>query len=326
MTANDPFDFSGTPEELGRELLHELNYLHDDFVRDGVRIGKAHALIKVGASLEERIDVGGDTALMLAVTYKHTSIVRALIDAKANLDEKHSNGMTALMMAACGNDDGIIEALVDAGALLNEKDIYSKTALMYAAKNDSQSTAMEALIKARASLDEKDNDGMTALMYAARAQNLPCLKALIEAKANLDEEDEDGWTALMEGAADGNDEGAVEILAKAGAKLDEKNFDDGQTALMIAAKEGPASAVKALLEAGADFEIKDKEGKTALMLAEETLTELGDDSNPEAIKEFRNIASLLKDASTAKEKARHDAVAERQDNLRKQMPGFKLKP
>jgi len=48
-----------------------------------------------------------------------------------------------------------------------------------------------------------------------------------------------------------------------------ERFDDGGTWLMYAAKYGRPQSVKALLEVGADVNIRDKNGRTALKIAEQ---------------------------------------------------------
>ena len=73
----------------------------------------------------------------------------------------------------------------------------------------------------------------------------------------------------MKAAMWGNTECVKELLI-AGAKINAKN-KDGKTALMLAVwRGGNAECVKALLAAGADVSAKDKDGKTALILANES--------------------------------------------------------
>ena len=58
----------------------------------------------------------------------------------------------------------------------------------------------------------------------------------------------------------------VDSLIKAGANKDIKN-KYGRTALMLAAKYGQTAIVDSLIKAGANKDIKNKYGRTALMLA-----------------------------------------------------------
>jgi ankyrin repeat protein len=220
MTAKDPFNAAArTPEERGQELLHVLNLLYwDPAEKDYApsefdkRIQKAVALVKAGASLEER-DSEGRTALILAAEFQDTSCVKMLIDAGAKIDEKDDEGATALLLAAYVGNHAGVEALIEAGAKLDEKDLEEGlTALMYAAC-EGHLAVVEALIKAGASLDEKTRDGITALMIAM--EHIPCLEALIAAGASLDEKTTEGKTALMhaeEAVSEDGDEDYVEVV------------------------------------------------------------------------------------------------------------------
>lgn len=60
----------------------------------------------------------------------------------------------------------------------------------------------------------------------------------------------------------------IELLLKKGAQIDSQNYH-GYTALHTAAEKGNKAGVLLLLTHGADKTIKDKEGKTALDLAQQ---------------------------------------------------------
>ena len=58
----------------------------------------------------------GYTALVAAAHYGHTRIVRALIEAGAEIDEGDGNSSTALNWAAYNGHRDVVELLLDAGA------------------------------------------------------------------------------------------------------------------------------------------------------------------------------------------------------------------
>jgi serine/threonine-protein phosphatase 6 regulatory ankyrin repeat subunit B len=60
----------------------------------------------------------------------------------------------------------------------------------------------------------------------------------------------------------------VNILLKEGAEVNVREDLFGSTALMNAVLSGDLDTVKVLLDKNADINVKDKDGKTALMLAE----------------------------------------------------------
>jgi ankyrin repeat protein len=74
----------------------------------------------------------GVTALIAASQQGHQEIVRALLDAKADVNAKAGNGATALMLAARAGNQEIVRALLDARADVNAKDNVGATALILA--------------------------------------------------------------------------------------------------------------------------------------------------------------------------------------------------
>ena len=84
-------------------------------------------------------DNDGDTALMLACYYKHTEIVRILLDNGADVNAKDYDGDTALRKSIRNVDNwsdynsrGIIESmLLERGADVNAKTNDGYTALTY---------------------------------------------------------------------------------------------------------------------------------------------------------------------------------------------------
>ena len=106
-----------------------------------------------------------NTALMMATSDGHTTLVEKLLAAGADPDMKNQSGRTALMMAALCDYPAIVEKLLDAGADPNIKDTYGVTALKMAASS-SHITVVEKLLSAGAQPNIKAKDGWTALMMA----------------------------------------------------------------------------------------------------------------------------------------------------------------
>ncbi len=73
---------------------------------------------------------------MQAAIYRHTKIIKILLDRGANTGVKDINGMTALICAAWYCEAETINILIDAGSNVKHKDIYGKTVLNYAWNND----------------------------------------------------------------------------------------------------------------------------------------------------------------------------------------------
>jgi ankyrin repeat protein len=203
---------------------------------------------------------GGLTALMLAACDGRGDCIRALLDARAEVDAKDNYGRTALMCAARNGRVACGRALLAAGTQVEAKDNEGWTALMHAAY-DGRADCIRALLDARAKVDAKDNYGRTALMCAARNGRVACVRALLAAGTQVEAKDSEGWTALMNAAYDGRAD-CIRALLDARAKIDAKD-NDGRTALMWAASKAHIDCVSVLLAAGAQVDAKDKDSRTA---------------------------------------------------------------
>jgi ankyrin repeat protein len=79
-----------------------------------IDIVKQH--IKAGTDINKKEQISGSTPLISAVTYGNTAIVKALIDANADLSIKNNEGATALHTAAFLCRIEIVQLLIDAKA------------------------------------------------------------------------------------------------------------------------------------------------------------------------------------------------------------------
>ena len=90
--------------------------------------------ISTSLLLEEKCDVNmkdyglsrtryaGYNALMIAATMGHTSILKQLIEAKANVNSKNKYNRSPLYMAVCGNHNENVSCLIDHKANVNHRD------------------------------------------------------------------------------------------------------------------------------------------------------------------------------------------------------------
>jgi ankyrin repeat protein len=138
------------------------------------------------------------TALSLALTLGNIEIVKMLINANANVNQKFSLGETVLMSALSSPNVTIemIKFLVDAKVNLDEKNDYGETALLRAVAH-SNAEIINFLIQAHANVDAQDEVGQTALISAVQRDKVDIAMALIAAKANLELKDINGQTARM---------------------------------------------------------------------------------------------------------------------------------
>ncbi len=208
----------------------------------------------------EAFDVNGYTALIWAATKGHTEVVKALIEAGANLNAQDKNGYTALIWATREGRAEVVEALIDAKADLNAQDYEGKTALILAARKG-RTEVVKALIEAEADLNAQDKNGYTALIWAAYQGHTEIVEALIAADADVNAQDDIGNTALICAAREGRTE-VVKALIEAGANLNAQDIS-GNRALMWASEYGHFTVAKILIKSGANIYLADNQGRTS---------------------------------------------------------------
>jgi uncharacterized protein len=92
------------------------------------------ALIEAGANLDIRDEELGQTPVMVAVSRNQTLVVHLLVEAGANVNLPDRNGRTPLMEAAATGKVETVKVLLQAGAEINTQDNQNDSALSYAQK------------------------------------------------------------------------------------------------------------------------------------------------------------------------------------------------
>ncbi len=92
-------------------------------------------LLKYNVDTNIQCAVNGDSALMIASVTNRTDIVELLLKHNTLVDLKNHIGYTALTFAALRGHVNIVKALVNAKANMNSKDIYGLIPLDHAIKN-----------------------------------------------------------------------------------------------------------------------------------------------------------------------------------------------
>jgi ankyrin repeat protein len=151
-----------------------------------------------------------------------------------------------------------MRSLLAAGAKVNQREYEGETPLMYAAAAG-QSEMILFLLEQGADINAVSNNGETALVRAGG--DLSTVEVLLEKGADVE------LGAPLIRASDSGQLDTVKVLLKHGANPNAE-LPGGGTALIAAAvQSGSKDIVEALIAAGADVSHKNKQGKTAEMLA-----------------------------------------------------------
>jgi ankyrin repeat protein len=183
-------------EELNEKLRGAVN---------SSDVNEVKKLIKAGADANHKFDLGrvkGITPLFLTClpfvsgkSVDRAEIVQALIDAGANVNEKHK-GMTVLHLAVqYGGDKAVIEPLVANGFDINSRN-YSEQTPLYGAAFHKRIEWIDALIKNGADVNAGELRGKSPLHLAAREHYMEVAERLIANGADVNAKTKGGETPL----------------------------------------------------------------------------------------------------------------------------------
>ena len=210
-----------------------------------------YALMLVLVVCAGAVPVGAQVSIVDAIKAGDTARVRALIDARVDVNATQPDGTTPLHWAVDRDRPDMVQMLIRAGANVKAANRYGATPLWLASVNGNPKT-IAMLLEGGADAGSANADGETALMVAARTGKTDAVNLLLARGA--DPNAKEGWrgqTALMWAAAEGH-AAVIDLLVGRGADLKMRS-NAGFTALLFAAREGRIAAVEALLKAGADM-------------------------------------------------------------------------
>lgn len=134
--------------------------------KDG--LGAARLLLEAGADPNIQMKTEGPTPLYDAVASNDAEMTELLLKHGANPDVfSHETGSSLIGMAAVENQTRILRALIDAHADVNHGDNFGVTALHLAASNGSF-PCVEMLVKAGAEVNARTKKGVSVLEVAER--------------------------------------------------------------------------------------------------------------------------------------------------------------
>jgi ankyrin repeat protein len=239
-------------------------------------LGVARLLIKAGANVEARNELGGVTPLMFAAQRGQAAFAKMLLESGANRNTKDESGRVAYMFATddelrelLGGPSGKLIAAVRGGKvaevaevvrsyphLLVCEDGEGNTAMTVAIQQDKWEVAHWLASQADASryVNQRGAAGDAPLHLAARAGRLELLNALLKAGAEPDLKSR-RLNEYTRGNYDRLDPDSGKKVAVS---------SEHRTALFECAERGDVAVARALIESGCDLDATDGDGCTAL--------------------------------------------------------------
>jgi len=214
--------------------------LHEAAARCSTEV--VNELLRRNAPIDAR-DAWKNTPLLLAVRSGKGGNVDALLARKADVNAADQSGRTPLIEAIARNDAPMVQALLQAGADANGQDLRGSSVLALAAVRQDRAIA-ELLQKYGAVLNAPSQGHDLPLREALRRGRLDEAGALVRIGADVNATTAGGDSLLAEVAG-------FSVRYSSGAA-------------------GKHDIMKWLLQNGADPEGRDRQGRTALVLAEKT--------------------------------------------------------
>ncbi|KAB5562441.1 hypothetical protein PHYPO_G00017800 [Pangasianodon hypophthalmus] len=191
---------------------------------------------------------------------------RVLQSGMVNVNVCDKLGLTPLMVAAQKGFSRMVYKLVEHGADIHMKNGSGKDSLMLACFAG-HLDIVKHLRNFGATWQSRDMGGCTPLHWAADGGHLPVLAYMIQDGCELDVRDTvSQWTPLMRVAAVSGNSAVASLLIRAGADVNVRD-KDGKTPLMVAVLNNHEQLVKLLLDSGADRHVKNEFGSGAAEMA-----------------------------------------------------------
>jgi len=177
--------------------------------------------LRAKALVQKQVE-NGEIVLISAVRMSHEAVVRALIEAGADLDKAEDDGRTPLYFAVQEGHEAVVWALIEAGADVNMATDDGSTPLFIAAQEGHEVVVL-ALIERVADINKAEDDGRTPLYIGAQNGHKAVVRALMQADADVNKARDGGATPLsassqpVSNVARGNHAAIVQRLWDAGA-------------------------------------------------------------------------------------------------------------
>ncbi|WP_157159650.1 ankyrin repeat domain-containing protein [Brachyspira pilosicoli] len=258
---NDKINNLGITNEIIKPSDELLSLLKKNKKKTGV--AEIIELINEGginASSKTEINIGdvthyaNSTPLMIASSYGHYDIAKALIDNGALVNLRAGDGFNALMEAVRTGNIEIAKLLIEHNSDINIKNKDGKNMIMIACEKGNEEM-FNLLIENNADINEKSSWGASALIYASEKGNINIMKYLIDNGIDVNgKADDNGDTPLLWAVTGENPYESSKLLIENGANVNATNYGGVAPATILAAS--TPKVVKLLKDNGADLDTK----------------------------------------------------------------------
>lgn len=236
------------------EIVYKYSKYHPDY--NPVRI--VSLLLKSGADPNES-NMFGTTPLMAAASMGNYEILRQLLENKASVDLRDTEGKTALMYSVIATIEELIDSLIHlrlVSSTVKLTDFMTPPMLVQLKPQfePQKELCVNHLLQNGADIRSTDKKGISILTHASRTGNLNVVKNLVGFGADVHDKSPRGITALYAAAINGHTD-IAEFLINKGADIDVR-LNDGETPLMAAVWNGQVDMVDLLLKKGANVHAK----------------------------------------------------------------------
>ncbi|WP_157150096.1 ankyrin repeat domain-containing protein [Brachyspira sp. SAP_772] len=214
----------------------------------------------INAASKDEIIIGdvthyaNTTPLMIASSYNHYDIAKALIDNGALVNLKANDGFNALMEAVRTGNIEIAKLLIEHDSDINIKNKDGKTMIIIACEKGNEEI-FNLLVENNADINAKSSWGASALIYASEKGNINIMKYLIDNGIDVNlKAYENGDTPLLWAISGENPYEASKLLIENGADVNAVNNSGVAPATILAAS--TPKVVKLLKDNGADLDTK----------------------------------------------------------------------
>ena len=217
--------------------------------------------VQINSRDEER-----STSLYLAARSGNESMMRILLEKKADVNLRNCRGETPLFAAAEGGHEAAVRLLLGKNTDVNLENRKGETPLFVAAQNGYE-TISRLLLEYNAKVDSENGYDVKLIREAIIYGRMAILRLLLEKKGNVNLKNSKGQTPLFI-AIWFNSEAMVRLLLEHNAEVDTED-DKGKTPLHLVARRGYTDLIHLLLEHNAKMNAKDNGGNTPLHIAVE---------------------------------------------------------